>query len=287
MATEVVPDDPLFESQWALETIDAAKAWEVTTGNQSVIVAVIDAGSNANHPDLSGKVVPGRNIIKQNNDTLDDHGHGTAMAGVIAAATNNTIGMAGLCWECRLMPVKVLDAFGVGTYADVIEGILWAADNGARILNLSLGGYVYSQLMADAVDYVYAAGAVIVAAGGNEDTSDPLYPAAYPNVIGVSATDLGDSDWSPSNQGAYIKLSAPGAGVLTTALNEDYTVTTGTSLSAAHISAVLVSSFQVIGLDLVAANDLAATVETGRKRSHQAERVTTYQIVSTSLNIQA
>ncbi len=97
MATEVVPDDPLFESQWALETIDAAKAWEVTTGNQSVIVAVIDAGINANHPDLSGKVVPGRNIIKQNNDTLDDHGHGTAMAGVIAAATNNTIGMAGLC----------------------------------------------------------------------------------------------------------------------------------------------------------------------------------------------
>jgi len=136
------------------------------------------------------------------------------------------------------MPIKVLDASGEGPYADVIDGILYAADHGARVLNLSLGGYTDSQLLADAVGYAHAAGAILVAAGGNEATSDPLYPAAFPNVIGVSATDVLDHIWTASNPGSYIKLSAPGVGVLSAGLTDGYSVTTGTSLAAAHISGV-------------------------------------------------
>jgi Subtilase family/Bacterial pre-peptidase C-terminal domain/CARDB len=237
-ATVLPPNDPLFSQQWSLQKIEAFKAWEVTTGSADVVVADLDTGTDHNHPDLQTQVIPGRNILLQNSNTMDDHGHGTAMAGVIGASANNGVGIAGLCWACRLMPVKVLDASGEGTYADVIEGVLWASDNGAKILNLSLGGYVYSQLMADAIDYAHAAGAVIVAAGGNEDTSDPLYPAAFPNVIGVSATNQDDSDWSPSNQGAYIKLAAPGVIILTTGLDAGYVQPTGTSLSTAQVSGI-------------------------------------------------
>ena len=136
------------------------------------------------------------------------------------------------------MPVKVLDASGEGSYADVIEGILWAVDNEARVLNLSLGGYAYSQFMADAVDYAHAGGAVLVAASGNEATSAPLYPAAFPSVIGVSATDSSDRIWAASNSGPYIKLSAPGVDILSAGLANGYVTATGTSLAAAHVSGV-------------------------------------------------
>jgi len=234
----ITPNDPLFGSQWALQKIEGPKAWEVTTGSPDVIVAVIDTGIDSIHPDLraEGKVLPGYNVLQPDRKPMDDNGHGTAMAGVIAAGTNDDTGMAGVCWTCTLMPVKVLNAWGEGTYSDVIEGIGYAVDHGARVLNLGFGGYAYSQLLRDAIDYAHAAGAVLVAAGGNEATSDPIYPAAFPDVIGVSATDSSARIWAESNSGYYIRLSAPGVDVLTAALAEGYSTSTGTSLAAAHVS---------------------------------------------------
>jgi subtilisin family serine protease len=233
-----MPNDPLFASQWALERIGVRKAWEVTRGSSEVTIAVIDTGIDPAHPDLAGKLVPGWNAIGQDTNTADDHGHGTAVAGVIGAATNNAIGIAGVCPECRLMPIKALDASGEGTYADVIEAIVYAVDHGARVLNLSFGGYAYSQMLSDAIDYAYSKGAIILAAAGNEASSEPIYPAAYANVIAVSATDRYNALWPSSNTGSYIKLAAPGAGILTTGLGGQFTQVSGTSLSAAHVSGI-------------------------------------------------
>jgi YVTN family beta-propeller protein len=237
-ADQAPPNDPLFSSQWALERIGARKAWETTRSSDQVTVAVIDTGIDWRHPDLAGKLVPGRNVITRDGNTEDDHGHGTAVAGVIGAATNNGVGMAGVCWDCRLMPIKALDAQGEGTYADVIDAIVYAVDHGARVLNLSFGGYAPSQMLAQAIEYARSAGVVLVAAAGNEGSSDPIYPAAYPGVIAVSATDRYDAIWPSSNQGSYVSLSAPGVGILATALNGQYAEFSGTSLAAAHVSGV-------------------------------------------------
>jgi hypothetical protein len=235
---KMVPNDPLFWTQWALARIAAPQAWAITTGSQDIIVAVLDTGINPNHPELQGKSIPGRNLIEQNHNAEDDHGHGTAIAGIIAAATDNGIGMAGVCGSCRVMPVKVLDAQGEGTYADVIAGILWAVDNGAQILNLSLGEYVYSRLLAATVAYAQARGAILVAAAGNEAANEPLYPAAFPHVIGVAATDVSDHIWVASHYGAHVDLAAPGVNILSTGLSDGYVVASGTSFSAAYVSGV-------------------------------------------------
>jgi subtilisin family serine protease len=199
---------------------------------------VIDSGIARTHPDLQGKALRGRNLIEQNDDTQDEHGHGTAIAGIIAATTNNAVGMAGVCGTCQLLPVKVLDESGEGTYAHVIAGILWAIQNGAQILNLSLGNYAYSRLMDAAVAYAHEAGVVIVAAAGNEATDAPLYPAALPHVIGVSATDAADNLWTGANYGSSIDLAAPGVQILSLGLAQGYPVSTGSSFSAAQVSGV-------------------------------------------------
>lgn len=237
-ADSIAPNDPSFSSQWALSKIGADLAWKVTTGKPEVIVAVLDTGIEMTHPDLRNKVLPGIDIVNGDLDPSDDHGHGTHVAGIIAAETNNALGIAGLSWNSPLLPVKVITASGEGAYSDLIDGIVYAANNGARVINLSIGGYSYSQVLGDAVEYAHGKGAVLVAAGGNEDSNDPIYPAAYPNVIGVSATDPADQIWGPSNQGSYIKLSGPGVNILSIASNSGYARATGTSASAAHVSGV-------------------------------------------------
>lgn len=255
MAAEIVPNDPLYPNQWALRQIGAPTAWETTTGNPNVIVAVLDTGIDSTHPDLHDQVISGKNLIQNNDLTMDDNGHGTAMAGVIGAIGNNGKGIAGVCWGCRLMPVKVLDNQGTGTYADVIKGILYAVDNGARVLNLSLGGEEYSQALADAVAYAHSAGVIIVAAGGNDGTKTPVYPAAYSDVIGVGATDINNHIWPLSNRGEHIKLTAPGVGIMTTGLQGQYSQFNGTSLSAAITSgtvALMLSSTNNKSNNLVA-----------------------------------
>ena len=236
--TEQTPNDPFFRAQWSLERIGAPQAWTHLPNHAGGIVAVIDSGVDPHHPELQGHLLSGKNLIDQNDDTTDQHGHGTAIAGIVAATTNNAIGMSGICPTCRILPVKVLNESGEGTYASVIAGIVWAADRHVEVMNLSLGSYGFSRMLADAVEYAYRSGAVLVAAGGNEATQAPLYPGALPNVLSVAATDIADNLWTGSNYGSAIDLTAPGVRVLSLDLHNSYMLATGTSFSAAQVSGV-------------------------------------------------
>ncbi|MDD5298371.1 MAG: S8 family serine peptidase, partial [Rhodocyclaceae bacterium] len=232
------PNDTLLPSQWALAMIQANKAWEVTSGSPDVVVAVLDTGVALAHPDLRNKLVPGINILDVSKDTSDDNGHGTHVSGIISAEANNGLGIAGIAWGSPIMPVKVMGASGEGRYSDVADGIVWAVDHGARILNLSLGGYSYSQTLADAVAYAQYKNTTIVAAVGNDGNANPIYPAALPNVLGVAATDENDAAWRQSNRGGAVRLSAPGTNILSTTLTGAYSAASGTSVAAAHVSGV-------------------------------------------------
>ena len=250
------PNDPYFESQWGLRRIGVPEAWQVTTGRPEVVIAVIDTGVDLTHPDLATQLVPGQNILTPDLPPQDDHGHGTAMAGIIGAAMNNGVGVAGVCPDCRIMPIKALDADGAGTYADVMEGIVYASDHGARVVNLSVGGSVYSDALRDAVDYARMAGAVVVAAAGNSGTDAPMYPAAYPGVLGVAAIDRDDTVWPYSNHGAHVSLAAPGVNIATTGIDGAHLNVTGTSPATALVSGAA-------GLVLAASPGLANTLVEG------------------------
>ncbi|MBA7512850.1 hypothetical protein ES705_04859 [subsurface metagenome] len=230
------PSDLFFSQQWGLTKIYAPEAWDIEKGNSNVIIAIVDTGIDLDHPDLDEKIVHGYDFVNEDADPMDDHGHGTHCAGIAAAESNNSQGITGVAWGSKLMPVKALDSAGQGAYSDVAEGIIYAADNGAKVINLSLGAYSYSQTLQDAVDYGYQKGCVIVAASGNDNTNKPLYPAAYSNVIAVAATDQNDERWTSSNYGDYIDVSAPGVNIYSTWLNNDYKSADGTSCSAPFVS---------------------------------------------------
>ena len=232
------PNDPLFRAQWALERIGAPQAWRQLPNHAGGVVAVVDSGVDERHPDLQGHIVRGKNLIDGSDDFSDQHGHGTAIAGIIAASTNNAIGMSGICPTCQILPVKVLDESGRGTYANVIAGIMWAAERKVEVINLSLGSYGSSRFLAEAIDYAHHTGAVIVAAGGNESSQAPLYPGALPNVIAVSASDIDDNLWTGSNFGSAIDIAAPGVRVLSLDTHNSYMLATGSSFSAAQVSGV-------------------------------------------------
>ncbi|MBI1733222.1 MAG: S8 family serine peptidase [Gammaproteobacteria bacterium] len=234
----IAPSDPLFPFQWGLPPIHAPEAWEIQRGDPEVVVAVLDTGVDASHPDLAQAMAEGWDFVGNDNDPTDEHGHGTAVAGIIAAAMDGEEGIVGVAPGASVMPVRVINEFGEGAYFDVAQGVIFAADNKASVINMSIGGYGYSQLLADAVDYAHSNGLVVVAAGGNEDVTDPIYPAAYPNVIGVAALESSDLVWPSSNQGSYISVSAPGANILSTGLGSTFESQSGTSMSAAHVSGV-------------------------------------------------
>lgn len=209
----LAPNDPYYASrQWNLPHINAPAAWDLTTGAASLTIAIIDTGVDLGHPDLSDKIVAGYDFANGDNNPQDDHGHGSHVAGIAAAATNNNVGIAGVAWGARLMPIKVLDSSGSGYTSDIADGIIWAVDHGARILNLSLGGPSYSSTLANAVAYAYGRNVLVVAAAGNEYLAgNPTsYPAAYPNVLAVAATTDQDGHASYSNTGFYVDISAPG-----------------------------------------------------------------------------
>lgn len=236
---ETLPNDSLWSTQWGPRHIDAPQAWDATTGAAAVVVAVIDTGVDARHPDLRGALVAGWDFVNGDSDASDDEGHGTATAGVIAARTNNRRGQAGICWKCSIMPVKVLGADGSGSMSTVAAGIVWAVDHGARVVNLSLGGVGTTQTLTDAVAYAAGKGAVVVAAAGNSGVAAPLYPAAYPEVLGIAATTRSDSLYSWSNYGPEaVELAAPGCNTAPS-LDGGYVNFCGTS-SAAPVVAGLV-----------------------------------------------
>lgn len=209
-ALDTVPDDPLWSTQWGSRLVGAPRAWDATRGADAIVIAILDTGVDAAHQDLGGATVPGRDFVNGDLDPTDDQGHGTAVAGVIAARTNNLVGAAGVCWTCSMMPVKVLDSTGSGATSTIATGIVWAIDHGARVLNMSFGSPGKSSTMQSAISYASKKGAVLAAAAGNSGVDTPFYPAAYSNVIGVSATNEADARYSWSNYGDWVQVAAPG-----------------------------------------------------------------------------
>lgn len=230
--TAADPNDPSYRSQWHLPRIGTPLAWSLTTGSSSVVVAVVDTGVFAQHPDLATKLVPGWNFIKDNADTSDVLGHGTAVAGTVAAATNNGIGVAGVNWASQIMPLVAVEEGDFAPYSAVAEAIQYAADHGVRVINVSIGGRNQSYALQKAVDYAWSKGALVFAAAMNEAVAEPYYPAACPKAIAVSATDSNDRLASFSNFGSWITLAAPGTGILSTATGGGYSFWNGTSFSA-------------------------------------------------------
>lgn len=207
-----IPDDPYYINQWGLPKINAPQAWDVTTGSATVIIAILDTGVDPSHPDLVSKLVPGHDFVDDDTNPMDDHGHGTHVAGIAAAATDNATGIAGVCWECKIMPVRVLNADGSGSTADITEGIMWASENGAQVLNLSLGGPDYSLSMQAAVTSATSRGSLVVAAMGNDaqDGNPIMYPAAFSYVVAVAATGPYDTRAYYSQYGYHTDIAAPG-----------------------------------------------------------------------------
>jgi subtilisin family serine protease len=243
--TAEIPNDPGFVSEWHLAKIQGAQAWSLTTGSPSVVVAVIDTGVYGTHPDLASNLAPGWNFVKSNSDTSDLLGHGTAVAGAIAAAGNNGIGVAGVSWHSRMMPLVVVDENDLAAYSNIAEAIQYAADRGIRVINISIGGAVPSSTLQSAVDYAWNRGALIFAAAMNNGSSDPYYPAACNHVMAVSATDGNDHLASFSNYGNWIAISAPGASILTTVPGGGYAYWFGTSFSSPIVAGVAALSLAV------------------------------------------
>jgi len=220
----LTPDDPEFVNQWSLTQIKASEAWDISPGGDSTVtIAVLDTGvAYENYSDIGGvyaqatdfggtTFVPGYDFINNDAHANDDHGHGTAVASILAATTNNSIGIAGIAYAAKIMPVKVLDQYGAGTDVTIADGIYWAVDNGAKVLNLSLGSVDHSPILKEAVDYVIKVkGAVVVAAAGNQGRGSLLYPARYSDVVAVGASNMnGNRAWY-SNYGEGLDLLAPG-----------------------------------------------------------------------------
>lgn len=247
------PNDSLYNDQWGLAQINAPTAWDVTTGSSNVVIAVIDSGMDMTHPDLAGQLwtnpgeiagngldddnngyiddVHGWNLVDDNANLSDNTGHGTEVAGVIGAASNNGQGIAGVCWNCRLMVLKVTQSGGIANYSDIIEAIQYATLKGADVVNLSLGGNSDSISLKLAVEQA-AATAVVVGGAGNDDSDVPFYPAAYESVLAVAGTTASDTKVSSSNYGSWIDVTAPGETIMTTFDGGSYGMSSGTSMAA-------------------------------------------------------
>jgi thermitase len=238
-------DDPLYGQQWGFNATDTPTAWQDGRRMSPVIVAVVDTGVDAAHPDLAGKVLPGWNMISNSPDTSDDNGHGTAVAGIIAAVTGNATGVASYCWRCQILPVKVLDSHGAGSLPMVAAGVRWAVDHGARVINLSLGAIYDDGGLRDAITYAQSRGAVVVAAAGNLGTTRPEYPAADPGVISVAGSDQNGALFTWSENGSWVQLAAPGSN-LTTASSGGYNGFTGTSAATPVVSGIAAMALSAV-----------------------------------------
>ncbi|RLF58209.1 MAG: hypothetical protein DRN25_05515, partial [Thermoplasmata archaeon] len=239
---------------------DAPDAWNLTTGRGDIVIAVIDTCVDYSHPDLAENIWINENeilgnsedddengyvddyygwdFVNDDNEPLDDYGHGTHCAGIIGAVGNNSIGISGVCWNCSIMPVKCLNEWGFGYLDDLIDGIYYAADNGADIISMSWGCTMYSSALEDALNYAYSKGCLLIAAAGNDNTCVKMYPAAYNNVIAASATDEFDERANFSNYGYWVDVSAPGTNILSTLPDATYGNESGTSMACPHVAGI-------------------------------------------------
>jgi thermitase len=215
LPTDTTPNDPYFPpysykgGQWGFVNTQAPKAWDITTGSPDVAIAIVDSGV-APHPDFGGQLVTGYNVLDGSTNTNDTYGHGTHVAGVAAAATNNATGIAGYCWQCKIMPIKAY-ATSSGAYSsDLATGVTWATDHGARVVNMSLAGPTSSSALGGAIGYARQHGVVVLAAAGNSGCNCATYPASNSGVIAVGGTDQFDTLYSDSNYGSWVDVAAPG-----------------------------------------------------------------------------
>lgn len=230
------PRDPRFRYQWGLKKSGFERAWNRTRGRGTKI-ALVDSGVQRNHIDLRRKVVAQWDFHNNNRTIEDLNGHGTHVAGIMAARAGNNRGVVGGCPGCRLIVAKALDKNLFGYDSNVIKGILWSARQNAGVINLSLGSTAKSDAMWRAVNRAQRKGAVVVAAGGNYGNNTPVYPAAYPGVIGVSHTDRYDRRVFDASYGAWIDVAAPGYDILST-VPGGYGYKNGSSMAAPHVSAL-------------------------------------------------
>jgi len=263
-------NDTRFDNQWALNNIgqetcntakticttgtfdadiDAPEAWKYSTGSADIKIAILDTGIDQDHPDLNDKIVASENFTDSN--TVDDlYGHGTHVAGIAAAETNNSVGVAGVGYQSRLMNVKVLGDDGSGFYSWIADGITWAANNGASIINMSLGAGRRSSTLEAAVNYAWSKGVVLVAAAGNSANPSKTYPAYYEKCIAVAATTNNDVKASFSSYGSWVDVAAPGENIYSTFPNHQFYLQTeygrsnnydfgsGTSMSTPHVAGI-------------------------------------------------
>ena len=270
-ASEIIPNDPRFEEQWNLSLIDMPGAWAIEKGDPEVIIAVVDTGFDYTHEDLASQTwvnageIPDNGIDDDNNgyiddvngwdfseppksdgngksrngdnDPIDESGHGTHVAGIVGAAVDNDLGISGIAWNCTLMPIRGAGVRGIRDNRSA-AAIVYAVDNGARVINMSWGGRERSFVLRDAVDYAYARGVLMIAASGNGSEGASIFPAGYRKVISVAATEQHKQKFYQSNFGASIDIGAPGNVILSTHINNRYRPLSGTSMATAHVSGV-------------------------------------------------
>jgi thermitase len=225
------PNDPRYAEQWAFPVVGLPQAWQGLP-SRTIVVAVIDSGVCLSHPDLQGRLLAGFDFVDNDNDPTDVFGHGCGVAGVIAANSNNGVGVAGVAPKAQIMPLRVLDQNGLGNYSNIASAIVYAVDNGAHIINLSLAGSSPSSIIEAAVNYATNRNVIVIAAAGNFAQERAYYPAAYPNVIAVGSIDPNLQRSSFSNFGSQIDVWAPGRDILTTNKNGQYEFMSGTSFAA-------------------------------------------------------
>ena len=236
---DAVPSDPRYGNQASyLQAIHLPEAWDRVTGNDAMVMAIIDSGVQLSHPDLAGRLVPGYDFVNRDPTPEDDFGHGTMVAGIAAATTNNGIGVAGAVWAGKILPVKVLDNQGAANDDNIAAGIRYAVDRGADVINLSLGGPGASTILQNAVDYATTNDVVVVGAAGNDGDTEPHYPAACEGVVAVGAIDNFGNLASFSSRGSWISIVAPGVSITTTSRVSSYGQGSGTSFSSPLVAAV-------------------------------------------------
>jgi thermitase len=270
------PDDVHFSRQWGLHNpsdtdIDAPEAWDISKSSETVVIAILDSGIDTDHEDLKAKVI--FNEDYSGSGSYDDfYGHGTHVAGIAAAMTNNsTTGVAGTGYNAMLMNMKVLNNDGSGSHASIANGIMSAIRNNAQIINLSLGGMRTSSTLENAVNQAWNSGLLIVAAAGNSDNPSKTYPAYYPNVIAVAATDANNDKAPFSSYGDWVDVAAPGVNIYSTFPNHTYKIAkslnydygSGTSMATPFVAGVaaLVWTTDLGGNNLAVRNQIEQTAE--------------------------
>lgn len=235
-ALDVYPNDTYLPLQYGLTNIRAPQGWAMETGAEYVTIAVVDSGVDFTHADLAPKVLAGYDFVENDATPQDAYGHGTNVAGIAAAVTNNGQGVAGVSWGAQILPVRVLDASGNGSYSLVAAGIIYAVDNGAQIINLSLGGKNPGDMLESAVMYAVERGCLVVAASGNDGSGSLRYPAAYGVTVSVGATNSVNQRWGSSNYGSGLDLVAPGDEIYSSTTGGGYGYRSGTSMAAPYVS---------------------------------------------------